>query len=451
MLGWEFPPYISGGLGTACQGLTDALKRRDARVLFILPRAADTFAHGGSQSVSEAKATEPTEELQVAPIPCDLNNPYYSANERSQRVVTSKARFKKAHRKTARKRAKPSSVRVMGVGSEDGYDGDLVRKIRVFTDRCLRVTRREIFDVIHAHDWMTFPAAEGIARFSGRPLIVHVHATEFDRSGDTINVAIYDMERRGMHAADRVIAVSNRTRNTIIERYGVPPEKVMVIHNGVAFDGAAVADDRSVNGHRTVLFLGRITMQKGPEFFVRAAARVARHVDDVRFVMAGSGDLLPRMVELARELGIDDRMEFTGFLRGADVGRAYRRADVFVMPSVSEPFGLTALEAVHRGVPVVLSKTSGAAEVLRYGALKVDFWDTEMMAKMIVAILHNPSLAEMLRHHGGQEIRRITWDQAAGTCVQLYNELASESPGRSDAAAVHELRRETAPEVYATM
>jgi len=431
MLGWEFPPFISGGLGTACHGLTEALRRQHARVLFVLPRAIDSAVKEGPDSNIDEPAPEPAADLRLAPIPSELNNPYPNSAAESQHANTTNAvRQPRAAqpRQRQRRRVDRSSVRVVGVGSEDGYDGDLVRKIRDFTDRCLTLARRELFDVIHAHDWMTFPAAEGIARLSGRPMVVHVHATEFDRSGNGGNGAIFDIEHRGLHAATAVITVSHRTREMIVAHYGVDPEKVQVVHNGIEFDRTAAAGLAGRSGRKTVLFLGRVTMQKGPEYFVRAAARVAERVGGVRFVIAGNGDLTPRITELVQQLGMEDRVEFAGFLRGEEVEAAYRRADVYVMPSVSEPFGLTALEAVRCGVPVVLSKTSGVAEVLRGGALKVDFWDTERMAKMILAVLEQPNLAEGLRQRGMAEIRSLTWDAAADRCIRLYNELTAQMP-----------------------
>jgi glycosyltransferase involved in cell wall biosynthesis len=284
----------------------------------------------------------------------------------------------------------------MGVGAEDGYDGDLVRKIHDYSNRCVGLTRLELFDVIHAHDWMTFPAGMAIAEFSGRPLVVHVHATEFDRSGENINRPIYDIERLGMNAASRVIAVSHRTKQIIVRRYGISSRKVTVVHNGIDYNRFVEPPSQVQRREKVVLFLGRITMQKGPEYFVRAAARVAERVEDVKFVIAGAGDQMPYIVGLVDELGLEDMVEFTGFLRGSDVDRAYRRADVYVMPSVSEPFGLTALEAARHGVPVVLSNNSGAGEVLKRGSLKVDYWDVEMMAKMIVSVLEYPRLQKCI-------------------------------------------------------
>ena len=431
MLGWEFPPYISGGLGTACRGLTDALRRHQARILFVLPRAVDSSGSDGSDDVAEpavgsqATSRNPKGELTLAPVVSEINNPYSTAANPSTYESEVKRAPAEESKKSSRKKKDRSSVRVLGVGSEDGYDGDLRGKIQAFADRCADVTRRELFDVIHAHEWMTFPAAVRIAEFSGRPLVAHVHATEFDRSGENVNRPIFEIERFGMHAAARVVAVSHRTRQTIIERYGVPAEKVFVVHNGIDFDRAEALPRRAPLRERVVLFLGRITMQKGPEFFVRAAAQVAERMDNVRFVMAGAGDLVPDMMRLVGQLGLEDRVEFTGFLRGDEVRRAYEGADVYVMPSVSEPFGLTALEAVRHGVPVVLSRSSGAAEVLRRGSLQVDYWDTELMARQIVAILRYPRLSDVLRRDGAAEIRGLTWDEAASKCTRFYNELTA--------------------------
>jgi glycogen(starch) synthase len=430
-LGWEYPPFISGGLGTACRGLTEAMKNLQTRILFVLPRSIDSQfeadADEGDESQDKSRElhgrpeaeTKPAPGLQMVPVPCELTNPYLTATPQPAHTLARDSGQNKRSAKPDLKRRTESSVRVVGVGAEDGYDGDLLGKIHQYADRCADITRRELFDVIHAHDWMTFPAAMAIAEFSGRPMVAHVHATEFDRSGEQGNSLVYEIERRGMHAAQRVIAVSERTKQIIVQRYGVPPWKVAVVHNGIEPPSSEIRRQPSHRG-KVVLFLGRVTRQKGPEYFIRAAARVAEWMRDVRFVVAGTGDQLPHIVRLTDELGLRELVEFKGFLHGADVDRAYEAADVYAMPSVSEPFGLTALEAVRHGVPVVLSKQSGAAEVLRRGTLKVDSWDVEMMAKMIVSVLRYPSLAETLRRVSANEIRGLTWEEAARKCIRLY-------------------------------
>ena len=314
------------------------------------------------------------------------------------------------------------SLRLIGTGEEGGYGGNLIERVQGYAQRCVRLSAVEQFDLVHAHDWMTFPAAQAVARRAGRPFFAHVHSTEFDRTGEHVNQEVYDVERAGMHAADGVLAVSARTQRIIVDRYGVSADKVRVVYNGME-QASAPTPRRPRSATKTVLFLGRLTMQKGPEYFLRAAARVSQTLTDVRFIVAGWGDLGPKMIKQCAALGLTDRTTFTGFLSGELVDRAYREADVYVMPSVSEPFGLTALEAVRHGVPVVLSKASGVAEVLRTGSIKVDFWDTEVMADAIVRILTTPALADRLRYHGAQELRGLTWENAALECVSAYDAL----------------------------
>jgi glycosyltransferase involved in cell wall biosynthesis len=424
MLGWEFPPFISGGLGTACRGLTEGLKRANTRVLFVLPRSIESSEAAGDESVDvpgtarfALPARRRVDRVIFAAVASALTNPYASSPARSESAAEKSAR-------------ESSPLRVMGVGAEGGYDGDLVGKIQAYANRCVQLARRELFDVIHAHDWMTYPAAMAISQLSGRPMVVHVHATEFDRSSDPTCGTIHDIERRGMQAAARVITVSHRTRNIVIDRYGVAPHNVTVVHNGI--DGTTSAAPHVNGNHPTVLFMGRITRQKGPRFFIQAAARVAARMPDVRFVVAGAGDQLGETVALAHELGIGDRVQFTGFLRDGEVDRAYRNASVYVMPSVSEPFGLTALEAAARGVPVIVSNTSGAAEVLQKGSLKVDYWDVSTMARMITAVVSSRALADSLVRASRREIAGLDWDAAARRCVQVYYEVTS--PRRASAS-----------------
>ena len=442
MLGWEYPPFISGGLGTACRGLTEAMKQLQIRILFVLPRSIEASPRAeldedGDESRDRSDGdrpgvlVRPGGFVELAPVPSAVTNPYQTAIVQPGQQSVRDHELVERSQTTRAGREQGSSVKVVGVGAEDGYDGDLMGKIHAYAERCVGLTRRELFDIIHAHDWMTFPAAMAIAEFSGRPIIVHIHATEFDRSGEWGNPRVYNIERRGMHAAARIIAVSERTKQIIVDRYDVPAWKVAVVHNGIDFEPRVALRPRKPGRDKVVLFLGRITRQKGPEYFIRAAARVAERVKNVKFVVAGSGDQLPYMIRLAEELGIRDRVDFKGFLQGSEVDRAYDMADVYAMPSVSEPFGLTALEAARHGVPVILSKDSGAAEVLKRGTLKVDFWDVEMMAKMIVAVLHYPGLADTLRRESLFEIEGLTWEAAARKCIRLYYDaLTGKGPRR---------------------
>jgi glycogen(starch) synthase len=466
MLGWEFPPYISGGLGTACYGLTKAMSARGTDVLFVLPKSvdADYSSHvklispaagrsatrhrpagagdpqfavppGAPQSPSPAQTTAFTYDVEEMPhvtfkaIPAWLGSPYQTPSWISARAeVTGKSVQQiiaelKAEAEAAAAGKAGAGEAMAGLmpatdrGSGD-YAGDMLGEIQRYAAMAAQLTRGEQFDVIHAHDWMTYPAGLAIAAVSGKPLVVHVHSTEFDRSGESVDSRIYEIERRGMHGAMRVICVSHLTRRIVLHRYGVAPAKVDVVYNGIEQSDPEPAS-RIRKADRIVLFLGRITMQKGPEYFIAAARKVLQKFDKVKFVIAGSGDMERRIISLAAEMGIGHKVLFTGFLRGRDVDRIFQMADVYVMPSVSEPFGIAPLEAIRHDVPVIISKNSGVAEVLSH-ALKVDFWDVEEMANKIVAVLKHPPLSSTLREHADFEMRKLTWDTAAGECIATY-------------------------------
>jgi glycosyltransferase involved in cell wall biosynthesis len=316
----------------------------------------------------------------------------------------------------------PGAARAFNAGPVGGehYGMDLIGDAERYARLVVALTRHEKFDVIHAHDWLTFPAGIMLSQVSGKPFFAQVHSTEFDRAGHNVNQRIFDIERAGMQAARRVLAVSQLTKSICVRRYGIAPNKVEVVYNGIDRENIQPAPGARVeSADKLVLFLGRITMQKGPEYFIAAAKRVLEKVPDVRFVLAGSGDMALRMMDLANGMGIGQRVLFTGFLRGGDVEKVFRMADCYVMPSVSEPFGIAALEAISHDVPVIISKTSGASEVLRH-VLKVDFWDTDEMASKIIAVLSYPALADTLRSHGAMELHKLTWEGAAERCVESY-------------------------------
>jgi glycogen synthase len=426
MLGWEFPPFITGGLGTACHGLTQAMERLEMEILFLLPAAVDGIkseriskkARVSSSGCADAPVIQERSRVAVRTVPGNVPDPYRSGWARS--AYGSGAVRPKAQARTVS--GKSHSVRLMGTGAMGGYDGNLIARVWQYARRCADLVADEPFDAIHAHDWVTFPAGMLLAARSGKPLIVHVHATEFDRSGDSPNPDVYTIEYQGMHRAAAVIAVSHLTKRTIVERYHVAPDKVRVAHNGVAHNSSTGAKPLRRGDERTVLFLGRLTAQKGPEYFVEAAARVLSKLENVRFVIAGWGDLAPRVIEKVAVMGLGHKVFFAGFLQGRQLDVAYNMADVYVMPSVSEPFGLTALEAIQHGVPVIISKTSGVGEVINRGALRVDFWDTRQMANKIIAVLRSPILADELRQNGHNEIRALTWDAAAQKCIDVYRE-----------------------------
>lgn len=421
MLGWEFPPMISGGLGTACYGLTKAMDRLGIPLTFVIPR---------SRPLRFANAGVSAEQRSVS----DVQPPVW-INVRFRTVVSTLRPYAQSvsHAASLTQGTQGKSLLPPRTESEpteehseaELYGGDIQAEVRRYADRVLRLAQSEQFDLIHAHDWMTYPAGIALANRTGRPLVVHVHSTEFDRSGEHVNQAVYEIERHGMHTAAKVIAVSNYTRNILVRRYGVPPEKVLVVYNGVEPNGADRRPElqEPENGaQKVVLFLGRITMQKGPEYFLHAAKRVLEKMDTVRFIMAGDGDMLYRSIELAAELGIGSKVFFTRFLRGADVDRVYRMADLYVMPSVSEPFGIAPLEALYRDVPVLVSKQSGIAETLHH-ALKVDFWDVNEMASKMLGVLRYRPLQQIMRTNGRCEALKFRWADAATRIQTIYSSV----------------------------
>ncbi|HUT28519.1 MAG TPA: glycosyltransferase family 4 protein [Sedimentisphaerales bacterium] len=423
MLGWEFPPFVSGGLGTACYGLTKGLDRRGIEVIFVLPRMVE------SAYTTHVKLLTPTSRIPAGKGGYrEFKNVAFRTVNSPLQPYTEPESYQLQMEEALRQKVgggKASSASQL-VGNMD-YSGDMYSEVHRYAAVAVDLARGEQFDVVHAHDWMTYPAGIAVSAMSGKPLIVHVHSTEFDRSGEHVNQVIYDIERMGMHSAHKVVAVSYYTRSIIIGRYGVAGEKVEVVHNGVERNGNgawALTETGIKKDEKIVLFLGRITMQKGPEYFLGAAKKVLEVMENVKFVMAGSGDMMHRAVELAAELGIGHKVLFTGFLRGDDVQKIYRMADLFVMPSVSEPFGIVPLEALEHDVPVIISKQSGVSEVLRH-ALKVDFWDVNEIANKIVAVLKYPPLGMTLRDYGNFEVRKLSWSDSAAKCAMIYEEAVA--------------------------
>jgi glycogen(starch) synthase len=451
MLGWEFPPHISGGLGTACYGMTRGLDEIGVSVCFVLPTAvpvglpshvelrspADLPAGVSIDSPpSEKIVREEFERVELHRVDA-LLQPYAPPADveeevirflRQQKVVAAEGEPAKAAPAGAEGEVAapqtpvpPSGTFVDGGGVH--YAGDLMAQILRYARLALELAEHEPFDVIHAHDWMTYPAGLAVAAASGKPLVVHVHSTEFDRSGANINQRVYEIERTGMHGAARVVCVSHLTRNIVTSRYGVDPAKCEVVYNAVNLpEGGHWQMQPIKQNEKLVLFLGRVTMQKGPEYFLRAAKKVVEKFTNVRFVMAGSGDMIAQCIREAAELKIGRYVTFTGFLRGDDVARIFKMADLYVMPSVSEPFGIAPLEALSHNVPVIISKQSGVSEVLTH-VLKVDFWDVDEMANKILAVLRHAPLQRTLRQHGHIELRKLSWKDSAVKLNEIYTEL----------------------------
>jgi glycosyltransferase involved in cell wall biosynthesis len=440
MLGWEFPPFISGGLGTACYGLTKAMSAIGTDVMFVLPRPVT------SPFSTHVKLVSPREDSVLAVPKTEFRmdefehvtfrtvnaalNPYQTAQE-YQEVVEAKTTARElsasATKDATGQVAAPSPKAGESSTTGTDYGGDMFAEVQRYAALATEIARTEQFDVVHAHDWMTYPAGLAVAAMSGKPLVAHVHSTEFDRSGIHVDQRIYDIERRGVHGAMKVIAVSHFTRTAVAHHYGVDPEKIDVVYNAVEMNGNGQFDAEKYSikrDEKIVLFLGRITMQKGPEYFLAAAKKVLEVMENVKFVMAGSGDMIRRTIELAAGMGIGHKVLFTGFLRGQDVERVFKMADLYVMPSVSEPFGIAPLEAIANDVPVLISKQSGVSEVINH-ALKVDFWDINEMANKIIAVLRHPPLARTLREQGGFEVKKMSWTDSARACVSVYEQAVA--------------------------
>lgn len=419
MFGWEFPPHITGGLGTACYGLTKGLSAIDGcEVIFVVPKVwgdeeTNSFRLIGANRVPVRKKLVVLEEHSKPVEYLEVDSPLvpYCGNDMFWKL------------KTGRYETNTGFVEIAEDGTipfSGGYTGVLTGEIRKYALVAEIIAGECTFDLIHAHDWLAYPAGIAAKRKTGKPLVIHVHATDFDRSGGNVNPGVYNIEREGMELADRIITVSNLTRNTVIEKYGIEPEKVVTVYNAVE----PVTDDekKSVKKgitDRIVTFLGRITYQKGPEYFIEAAALVLKEMDHVRFVMAGSGDMMDAMVEHTARLGISDRFHYTGFLTGDDVYTMLRISDVVVMPSVSEPFGIVPLEAMQSGIPVIVSRQSGVAEILHY-AIKTDFWDTHALADAIYGLLNYPSMARLLSVKGVEETSTLKWKNAAMKVSGVY-------------------------------
>ena len=424
MFGWEFPPHIAGGLGTACEGIVKGLAHNGVEVLFVMPsasgdedqscariiNASDVAVNNVSDSVEEFINKVKFINVDSSLVPYVDPSEYYEAIEK----------MKKEH----------VSETSVGFGQKFKFSGkygaNLLEEVSRYAQVGGTIAMQNEFDVIHAHDWLTYLAGIAAKELTGKPLVVHVHATSFDRgSDDMVDSRVYAIEKRGMEAADCVVTVSDLTRNIVINRYGIDPAKVVTVHNAVDFSGRDDIKVKRAVSDKIVTFLGRITFQKGPEYFIEAAAKVLKRTPNVRFVMAGSGDMMNKAIRQVARLGISDRFHFTGFLRGKEVQKMFALSDVYIMPSVSEPFGISPLEAMRSNVPSIISHQSGAAEVLKY-ALKVDFWDVDAMADDIYALLQYPALARFATKQGYDEVNELKWNGATAKLKKVYESVVKQ-------------------------
>jgi glycosyltransferase involved in cell wall biosynthesis len=465
MFGWEFPPHISGGLGTACHGLTHALEAMGVKVLFTVPklygdepankiklvdasavpvkkRPRATIRKKTSARQERAPAgagwrdhaiASPESNITYMDIPSALmpyQDPLKAGVRTQSNLTTWNYSFLTSHMEehalvregTTRISLEEETGDAHLLALTGTYGPDLMGEVERYAEVAGAISEKYSFDVIHAHDWMTFPAGIKAKMATGKPLIVHVHSTEFDRSGDHINEAVYRIEKLGFQEADGIITVSNWTKEIVMTKYLVPEEKITVVHNGVAPRNPSDPFPFPDIASHFVTFLGRVTHQKGPAFFVEAAQKVLQEFPEAHFIVAGAGDLLPQIIEMVARLNMSANFHFTGFLSGNQVDSVWSLTDVYVMPSVSEPFGIAPLEAIQSGVPVILSRQSGVSEVMPH-AIKVDFWDTQSVAAAICSVLRYESLSNVLRQNSKKHIQNLTWQKAARDVKVVYHEL----------------------------
>jgi glycosyltransferase involved in cell wall biosynthesis len=422
MYGWEFPPYISGGLGVACHDITKALSELGVEINFVLPNFAGsstTNQHLNLINSSKIKVSH-QELMQVADYFNESVNlfkidsvlrPYITEEGYLEQLA-----FVEKHA-VYDEITKSYNLNIAG-----NYGANLLEEVSRYAYVSGFIARDVEHDLIHTHDWMTVLAGIEARRHSAKPLVYHVHALETDRSGAHTNPEIYNIEKYGLEQADLIIAVSEFTKNNIVRYYGIPPEKIEVVHNAVSKSVSIKPSSKLVKrleGQKIILFLGRVTHQKGPDYFLEAAAKVLKQEKNISFVIAGNGDMTMKLIERAAELKIGNKVHFTGFLNREEVEALFQASDAYVMSSVSEPFGLSSLEAVLFDVPVIMSKQSGVSEVL-HNALKVDFWDVDELANQMVAVVKYPALHKQLMQSAAEELKSIQWENSARKINSIY-------------------------------
>lgn len=436
MFGWEFPPHISGGLGTACFRITEGLVKQGVEVLFVVPHRFEDERENGSKILGanevKFKVSSPDAVLNYPVLKKYFNNlSFIEVNSRLVPYVGGQDYYNIKHYQQTQNywETKTSAITTkyaMDFRSFDfqgGYAENLMDEVEKYALVATQIAKDYDFDVIHAHDWLTYKAGIVAKKITGKPLIVHVHATEFDRSGENVNQLVYDIEREGMTEADHIITVSNYTKRIVVNRYAQPLQKITTVYNGIEEQETRIKRLPNPFNKKIVTFLGRVTFQKGPDYFVEAAEKVIKKDPNIIFVLAGSGDMLNRMIALVGKKRISKNFFFTGFLRGKDVERMFRMSDVYVMPSVSEPFGISPLEAMREGVPTIISKQSGVSEVVSY-AIKVDFWDIDAMADAIYSLTHYPAISNMIKKNASEQLHTINWDKATKEILDIYNQIS---------------------------
>lgn len=412
MYGYEYPPMISGGLGVACEGLTKELAKHQLNLTFVLPRKGElNVQHMDVKFADWIKKRKKTGEIQYKEVSSNIVSPYDSA------IISNMTRTE--------------ITRAVKYFSNSELSNKIIDEVEKYEVNAARIAKKVEHDVIHAHDWLSFGAGVAAKKISKKPLISHIHSTEFDRcASDSINEYVYMKEKIGFDESDLIIAVSNLTKNTVVNKYGIDPAKIRVVYNGTSQPEVNVEipnqldfiDIAKQKGYKVVLFLGRLTIQKNPEIMLRVAKKLMAYNQKVLFVFCGNGDMENYLIQSAANMGLSDKVLFTGFIKGDQKAKIYNNADVFVMPSYSEPFGIVALEAQAHGVPIIISRQSGVAEIVLNG-LKVDFWDENELLNKIYSVLQYPSLQKTLVHQGKREVKTLDWKQPAKKCYEIYREI----------------------------
>ena len=414
MFGWEFPPHILGGLGTASYGLTRGMAScGDMDITFVIPKP------WGDEDRSFLKIIG----ANCTPVAW-RDHQWDYINQRIGHCMNPQDYFDLRDHIYADFNYMNHLNDLGCIEFSGRYPDNLLEEINNYSIVAGVIARTEKFDVIHSHDWLTYPAGIHAKQVTGKPLVIHVHATDFDRSRGNVNPQVFAIEKDGMNWADHIICVSDLTRKTVIDKYHIDPRKVTTVHNAVEPISPEIEaiEPKKNTKDKVVTFLGRITMQKGPEYFVEAAHRVLSKTKDVRFVMAGSGDKMNEMIKLASARGIADRFHFTGFLKGKQVYEMLKSSDVYIMPSVSEPFGISPLEAMQVGVPSIISLQSGCAEILS-NVIKINYWDIEAMADAIYSIVTYPAMYEHLKEEGKREVDQIIWEKAGRKVIDISDHV----------------------------
>lgn len=420
MFGWEFPPHITGGLGTACYGMAKGLTSKGIDLIFVVPKA---YGNEDTSVANIVNASDIAIDIYEKKYKDVINSMTYVEVDSTLIPYVGPEEYEKYYEKLYREQVvSDNPIFSQKYDFSGGYGKNLYDEVARYAMVAAKIAEQMDFDVIHAHDWLTYSAGIMAKKISGKPLVCHIHATEFDRSGENVNTIVYDLEKNGMVAADRVIAVSNLTAQTVIKKYGIDESKVVTVHNAITTTPKDISLFNKNINKKIVTFLGRLTFQKGPEYFIDAAKLILKRDKNVHFVMAGTGDMMDKLIKYVAKSNISTNFHFTGFLKGEQVDKMFAISDVFVMPSVSEPFGLVPLEAMSLNVPVVISKQSGVSEILEH-ALKIDFWDVNAMADAIYALLNYNTLSTMYKEYGKIEIDNIKWENAAEKIISVYNTL----------------------------